>query len=228
MRKARWNRCFKRGERGFTLVELLIVIAILGVLAAVVVPSVIGMFGRGGSQAWTTDSKTTRSGVAGYFADVHWNPDEVYAAPPAPSQSGHYWPSYSGKSDEVATTQIVGNAAAWVTALAAETSTVSVACQAAWTLGGASWGTFLASSAVICMGLLSETSADSAFSYLDIPDSSHSSNGVVSDSGFGPVLTLKGSHIWFVGPGGKIYSIGVKSGALTLELMQKKFNGVWP
>jgi prepilin-type N-terminal cleavage/methylation domain-containing protein len=64
-------KSFKRGEKGFTLVELLIVVAILGVLAAVVIPNVVGLMGRGGKQAYQTDSEVIQLATSTFFSDVH-------------------------------------------------------------------------------------------------------------------------------------------------------------
>lgn len=61
----------KKGEKGFTLVELLIVLAILAVLAAVVIPNVTGMFGRGAQQAYETDLETIQMSCATFYFDLH-------------------------------------------------------------------------------------------------------------------------------------------------------------
>jgi type IV pilus assembly protein PilA len=52
-----------RNNKGFTLVELLIVIAIIGVLAAIIVPNVTGLIGSGEPEAAKAELTTLQSAM---------------------------------------------------------------------------------------------------------------------------------------------------------------------
>ena len=59
----------RKGEDGFTLIELLIVVTILGVLAAVVIPSVGRFIGRGEQEAAETELVSIQSAVVAMMVD---------------------------------------------------------------------------------------------------------------------------------------------------------------
>lgn len=68
-----------KGERGFTLIEIVIVLAVLAILAAVVVPNVAGFVSRGKQRAWEADRNILQSSVDSWRTDIS-------------KRSGNKWP----------------------------------------------------------------------------------------------------------------------------------------
>jgi len=60
---------FRYGEKGFTLVELLVVVAILGVLAAVAVPNVGSFIGKGKTESYATELHNIQTATMAMLAD---------------------------------------------------------------------------------------------------------------------------------------------------------------
>src|SRR3989304_521964 len=69
----------RKGEKGFTLIEIMIVLAVLAILAAVVVPNVAGFLARGKERAWDADRNILQAAVDSWRTDIS-------------KRSGNKWP----------------------------------------------------------------------------------------------------------------------------------------
>ncbi len=207
----------RRQEQGLTLIEMLIVVAILGVTAGVLTPNVTGMLDRGGSKTYDADKRTIEAAVYSFWADVHegpyndggtwlWGADDALLP-------GHYFPTEQGKASDIESSQIqlYGNSTRHILYID------DITTNKAYDTGEEATDKEIASAA-IWMGLLvnpskvstgagdSDRSAaapkqgESDLYLTDFPKSCSSINGGNNNHD-----DDDGLYIWIVGKGGRVY-----------------------
>ena len=90
------------GQRGFTLIEMLVVIAVMGVLAAVVVPNVTTFIGGGQTQGAATEWDIVQTAMDSMMVDKGLTSVTAVATATSamasfPDATNHLYPNYLRK-----------------------------------------------------------------------------------------------------------------------------------
>ncbi|WP_073612632.1 type IV pilin protein [Desulfopila aestuarii] len=65
----------QNGQKGFTLIELMIVVAIIGILAAIAIPQFTKYRSRANNSAALADARNVRTDMEGFFAEWQHYPN---------------------------------------------------------------------------------------------------------------------------------------------------------
>lgn len=95
-----------KGEKGFTLIELMIVIAILGILAAVAIPNFLNARGKAQDAAALSTLEAMKTAMEMYAADNGAYPTPVTDVATLQTTLGDNWPS-NIKTDSTATGALI-------------------------------------------------------------------------------------------------------------------------
>jgi len=66
-----------KGDKGFTLIELIVVIAVLGVLATLIIPKVVGVKSDAETKAMEANEKIIKNALERYYLEHETYPDEL-------------------------------------------------------------------------------------------------------------------------------------------------------
>ena len=98
-----------RGEKGFTLVELLIVFTLLGVLAAIMIPNVSGLVGYGQTNAAKAELSVIQTAVDTMMAKENLSSVDAVDAAGATSNMTHFTETHPLYPDYVRFEGATGN-----------------------------------------------------------------------------------------------------------------------
>jgi prepilin-type N-terminal cleavage/methylation domain-containing protein len=96
-----------KGDKGFTLIELIVVIAVLGVLATLIIPKVVGVKSDAETAAMDANARIIKNALERYYLEHGKYPDDLgdlvdggYLPDEIPEDFGEYY-SYDKDSGDL-------------------------------------------------------------------------------------------------------------------------------